>query len=391
MINYFRLYFLTKLKLPILHPKLAFIGLLLLWAFVQGAMLLRFGVQTPVDSELYLSDAKNLLIGQWPQGRSIWYVSYSSFLAFVFLLGGSNSTVILLQVFLSGVAALCLYKISVKVSGRANVAFLTVFFYLSWLKIHEWNTILYTESLFTSCSIICFALLMKSKYPWQFGFAFVLTLFTFFVRPTGFAFLIGLIAYLVFLVKSKIDKRLFVSTIVLVTVAIFLLACYMLEGADLIDSYARGEVIYPNISVGLEIPSDLVIPTKDAPAFARMFMFAFDNPVYFAKLSFYKMILFIGNVKPYFSPIHNTIIVLILYPIYIFAIIGYFRFGKTQFEKYFIAGYVASLAFTVSLTSENWDGRFLMPVLPFIFLLASHGIITSFERVNKSKPINLPV
>jgi hypothetical protein len=96
-------------------------------------------------------------------------------------------------------------------------------------------------------------------------------------------------------------------------------------------------------------------------------------------------------VKPYFSPIHNTIIVLILYPVYIFAIIGYFRFGKTQFEKYFIAGYVASLVFTVSLTSENWDGRFLMPVLPFIFLLASHGIITSFERVNKSKPINLPV
>ncbi len=390
MIN-FRLYFSTKLKLPILNPKLAFIGLLLLWAFVQGAMLLRFGVQTPVDSELYLSDAKNLLVGQWPQGRSIWYVSYSSFLAFVFLLGGSNSTVILLQVFLSGVAALCLYKISVMVSGRANVAFLTVFFYLSWLKIHEWNTILYTESLFTSCSIICLALLMRSKHYWQYVFVFVLTLFTFFVRPTGFAFLIGLIFYLVFLVKNKMDKRLFVSTMVVVTAAIILLACYMLEGADLIDSYVRGEVIYPNISAGLEIPADLVIPTKDAPAFARMFMFAFDNPVYFAKLSFYKLILFIGNVKPYFSPIHNAIIVLILHPVYIFSIIGYFRFSKTQFEKYFIAGYVASLAFTVSLTSENWDGRFLIPVLPFIFLLASHGIITSFERVNKSKPINLPV
>jgi hypothetical protein len=390
MIN-FRLYFSRKLKLPILNPKLAFIGLLLLWAFVQGAMLLRLGVQTPVDSELYLSDAKNLLAGQWPKGRGIWYVSYSSFLAFVFLVSGSNSTIILLQVLLSGVAALCLYKISVMVSGRANVAFLTVFFYLSWLKIHEWNTILYTESLFTSCSIICFALLMKSKYAWQYGFAFVLTLFTFFVRPTGFAFLIGLIAYLVFLIKSKIDKRLFVSTFVVVTAATFLLACYMLEGADLIDSYARGEVIYPNISVGLEIPADLVIPTKDAPAFSRMFMFAFDNPVYFAKLSFYKMILFIGNVKPYFSPIHNTIIVLILYPIYIFAIIGYFRFGKTQFEKYFIVGYVASLAFTVSLTSENWDGRFLVPVLPFIFLLASHGIITTFERLNKPKPPKLQV
>jgi hypothetical protein len=186
------------------------------------------------------------------------------------------------------------------------------------------------------------------------------------------------------------DKRLFVSTIVVVTAAIFLLACYMLEGADLIDSYARGEVIYPNISVGLEIPADLVIPAKDAPAFARMFMFAFDNPVYFAKLSFYKMILFIGNVKPYFSPIHNAIIVLILYPVYIFSIIGFFRFTKTQFEKYFIVGYVASLAFTVSLTSENWDGRFLVPVLPFIFLLASHGIITTFEHLNKPKTIKLP-
>ncbi|MCA6404672.1 MAG: hypothetical protein IM594_03590 [Cytophagales bacterium] len=187
------------------------------------------------------------------------------------------------------------------------------------------------------------------------------------------------------------DKRLLVSTIVVVSVAIFLLGCYMLEGGDLIDSYARGEVIYPNISIGLEIPADLIIPPKNEPAFARLFTFAFDNPVYFAKLSFYKLILFIGNVKPYFSPIHNSIIVLILYPIYIFAIIGYFRFGKTQYEKYFILGYVASLALTISLTSENWDGRFLVPVLPFIFLLASHGFITTFERLNKPKPIKLPV
>jgi len=389
MIN-FRLYFSKKLKLPIINPKLAFIGLLLLWAFVQAAMFLRLGVQTPVDSELYLSDAKNLLAGQWPQGRGMWYLSYSSFLAFVFLLGGSNSTIILLQVLLSGVAALCLYKISVLVTGSASEAFLTVFFYLSWLKIHEWNTILYTESLFTSCSIICLALLMRSKHYWQYVVVFVLTLFTFFVRPTGFAFLIGLIFYLVFLVKNKMDKRLLVSTIVVVSVAIFLLGCYMLEEADLIDSYARGEVIYPNISVGLEIPADLIIPTKNAPAFARLFAFAFDNPVYFAKLSFYKLILFIGNVKPYFSPIHNSIIVFILYPIYIFAIIGYYRFGKTQYEKYFIIGYVASLALTISLTSENWDGRFLVPVLPFIFLLASHGFITTFDRLNKPKPIKLP-
>lgn len=84
-------------------------SLLLLWFLIQIILFIKFGVRTSVDSELYIADAMNLLDGKLPEGRSIWYVSYSSFLALIFFMGGNNTVVILIQIVLSGLATYCLY------------------------------------------------------------------------------------------------------------------------------------------------------------------------------------------------------------------------------------------------------------------------------------------
>lgn len=356
-----------------------FIFCLLLWLLIQAVLFLKFGARTSVDSELYLADAMNLLNGQLPEGRSIWYVSYSTFLAFTFFCGGDNMVVVLVQIALSGVAAYCLYQLAIEIFNKREVAILTVLFYLLWIKIHEWNTFLYTESLFTSCSIISFAVLMKSKNAWHYLLAALLILFTFFIRPTGFALVIGLLCYGLFSLRKEYLKRV-IPLGFIGAIGVLVLLVGMLESFTLIESYAKAEIIYPNITLGMEAPSDLYIPGADHSTLVRLFLFAVYNPIYFLKLFSLKLFLFLGNVKPYFSVLHNTVIVLILYPLYFLAIKGFLKFPAHRKEKYFVIGFVIAQALTVSLTSENWDGRFLVPLLPFVFLLAASGVVLAFKK-----------
>jgi hypothetical protein len=366
----------------IISNRTLFVSLFLLWLFIQTALFLKFGARTSVDSELYLTDATHLLRGQLPEGRSIWYISYSAFLALTFFCGGNNSVVIFVQILLSGVATFCLYQIAMEVYGKRNVAILAVLFYLLWIKIHEWNTFLYTESLFTSCSIISFAVLMKSKLTWHYVVAGLLFLFTFFIRPTGFALVIGLLCYgLSSLKKENLKRVIPLGFIGAIGVVVLLIG--MLESFTLIESYSKAEIIYPNITLGIEVPLDLYIPDADHSTLVRVFLFAFYNPVYFLKLFFLKLFLFLGNVKPYFSALHNTAIVLILYPLYFFAVKGFLKFPAHRKEKYFVAGFVIAQTMTVALTSENWDGRFLVPLLPFVFLLAANGIALAFKKTGE--------
>jgi hypothetical protein len=132
--------------------------------------------------------------------------------------------------------------------------------------------------------------------------------------------------------------------------------------------------------LGMEAPSDLYIPDATHSTLVSVFLFASYNPVYFLKLFFLKLFLFLGNVKPYFSVLHNTVIVLILYPLYFFSVKGFLKFPSHRKEKYFVAGFVIAQALTVALTSENWDGRFLVPLLPFVFLLAADGAALVFKK-----------
>jgi Dolichyl-phosphate-mannose-protein mannosyltransferase len=370
----------TNSILPFLPSDRALYAFLfLVWLLVQSAFFIKYGARTSVDSQLYLTDATNLLAGKWPEGRSIWYISYSAFLAFIFFFGGNNEVVVFVQIALSGVAIFFLYRLAMEIFAERNVAILSVLFYLLWFKIHEWNTFLYTESVFTSCSIISFAVLVKSKSLLQYLGAFLLIIFTFFIRPTGFAFLIGLGCYGFFSLSHRNLRNAIWIVSFLLVIGMVLLS-KMLTDYTLIESYDKGEIIYPNMTLGIEVPTELTIPSQDKPTMMRVFLFGINNPLYFFKLFSLKLFLFLGNIKPYFSPLHNALIVMILYPLYFFAIRAFMEFPALRKEKYFIAGFVIAQSLTVALTSENWDGRFLIPLLPFVFLLSASGIVLVFKK-----------
>jgi len=147
-----------------------------------------------------------------------------------------------------------------------------------------------------------------------------------------------------------------------------------------IESYSKAELIYPNISLGLQLPVDLIIPSDEHAPLTCLLMFMYSNPVYFLKITSLKLLLFLGNIKPYFSRAHNALIIGFLFPLYFFALKGFQYFMAHRKEHYFMAGFIIMQTAIVSLTSENWDGRFLIPVLPFVFMLSAVGINRWLQR-----------
>jgi hypothetical protein len=209
---------------------------------------------------------------------------------------------------------------------------------------------------------------------------FAVIVFTFFIRPSGFAFLIGVAVYLIQSLPDNIFKKTFIPlSIMLVIICLFLLNKMMVT-FPLLDSYVKGEIIYPDINFGINVPQRLFIPSEDHSPLIRLILFLLGNPLYCLKLFVIKLLFFFGNVKPYFSWFHNILIVATLYPLYFFSIKGFRKLPTANKEKYFILTYVVVQGITVALTSENWDGRFLIPILPFIFILSAGGIIAVIRK-----------
>jgi hypothetical protein len=354
--------------------------ILFIWAVVQTIIYFKHGVQLSVDSHLYLKDAELLKSGSIQEGRSLWYLSYSFFLYNIFQLGGTVKTVVILQVLISGFSTYCVYLSAKKIFDNVEAAMLAALLHTCWLPLQEWNTFIYTESLFTSCGIFIFTALQYLTKPWHFLALILLFCFTFLLRPNGFALAVALIGYCLVVLSKKIPKWIYITIIMLSVTGVFFLLNRMLASFELIESYAKAEIIYPNLSLSMKAPSDLVIPPHHLDPLLRIIFFATENPVYFLKITNVKLVLFLANIKPYFSIYHNILIVLLLYPTYYYAFKAFRSLQHFASEKTFVALFIGTQIITVSLTTENWDGRFLIPLLPFIFILASQSYTSLINK-----------
>lgn len=96
--------------------------------------------------------------------------------------------------FISGFCAIFLYALTRSLSNEF-AAFVGVVLYVSWLPMHQWNTLIYTESLFTNSVVISITLIHFSKPKLHDLTAVVLVLFPTFSRPKGVGFIIHVLAY----------------------------------------------------------------------------------------------------------------------------------------------------------------------------------------------------
>jgi len=355
--------------------------LLASWATVNLVIYKTIGTRIVVDSARYLDYANEILErGIFFQEHNFWYLSYALYLSFIKFLHFGINGALAGQVLLSGVAVICIYQTGTLLYTRVAGLWAS-FSFIVWAYISQWNFYILCESLFISFTAISFYLIVRFHKINKGALltAFIL-LFTMFIKPPGVWLAFAGIASMLFKYGRNFLSSVYGVKIIVALLGLFclLLINAMLGTFKLIDTYSTGNLVFlaSNIKVASQLtvspPRDLFIPKSEHAVLIQMGEFIFSNPTFFTKLFFGKLFLFVVHVKPYYSWLHNCWIAVTIYPSYYLGSIG-LQVIKNKPVAIFTFSFMALNALTVGSTIEDWDGRFLMPLLPVIFVIAGCG------------------
>ena len=216
--------------------------------------------------------------------------------------------------------------------------------------------------------------LEKSKLQKISGILLLCVLVT--TRPTGILIVpvLGLLVMNDFYTKQR-AAAITIGAIVML-VFIVMLNFEMKSGSsfDFVKPLTQNFVI---CDVPLNSDSSITPATNDGQltGLTDLFSYIINNPGSFSKMAALKFISFWGMVRPHYTMLHNTAFAAFFYPLYIFAFFGFTQLAKRsrRFTLY-VAGLLIVFTLSVMFTCDDWNNRFIMPVLPFVILLAAGGL-----------------
>lgn len=376
------------------HPAL----LLGLWLLVQAAFLLRFhGPHYANDSELYLDYATRLAqqgyfpvekgaatianngLNDFQYVHSQRYILYPWFQSVWLRLHAGWWGIVLGQIALSGLAALALHRAVRRLAGgRRGAAALATGLFMLWPDVQQFNCYLLTESVFISLSVLSFWAFVRVRHGgWRawlvLGLLLVLTALA---RPNGFvvAGAVGLAGLAMLYVKRRRLFWLAAGGAVLASPLAVWWLNQKLVSYFIVETYLRGELMFATPVWAVHPSAPLVVPPAGIGQMSRVLHFAAHNPGFLAQLMLGKLLVFFSSIKPYYSLGHRLMSVLVLWPLYYLAVRGAGRARVWLPARVFLAGVPLLQAAVVMLTVDDYDVRFLAPVLPFVFALAALAV-----------------
>lgn len=98
------------------------------------------------------------------------------------------------------------------------------------------------------------------------------------------------------------------------------------------------------------------------------------NKLHFLKLMMLKLYSFFKLSRPFYSLVHNLLLLVFAIPIYFFGINGLFHL-RTEYRNFFLflLSFLILYPLGATLQCDDWHSRFTMVVIPAIILLAVHN------------------
>ena len=371
--------------------------LLGLWLLVQTTFLLRYhGPHYANDSARYLDYATNLAehgyyklapgaapttianngLNNFQYEHNQRYILYPWFQSVWLRLHMGWWGIVAGQLAISGLAALALYQaVRDLADRRRGAAALATALFILWPDVQQFNCYLLTESLFISLSVLSFwAFVRVRSGSWEaWAMLALLLLLTALVRPNGFvvAGAVGLAGLAtLFNRRRRVFWLVAGGAVLMAPLGVWWLN-HQLVSFLIVETYVRGELMFATPVWAIHPSAPLILPPAGLGQMSRVLYFAAHNPVFLAKLMGGKLLVFFSSIKPYYSPVHRLMSMLVLWPLYYLATRGARRGAAWLPARAFLVGVPLLQAAVVMLTVDDYDVRFLAPVLPFVFVLAA--------------------
>lgn len=358
--------------------------LLLGWLIVNYVLYVHLGLKVVNDSARYLEYAGSLRKGFSFDPHNFWYFTYVLFIYLIKFISANNFVIIIAQCALSLIGTAALYRTSLNLFNDRKSALITALLYICFTEIQAWNFYVLPESLYASLLCITFYLISRAKDGiFQYIPEILAVLIAFLTKPSGISILLAYIFYTGFKNRSTIETR--YRTIVVISafaITTYFLINRMLHTFILIENYQKGEIVYgittlpnyPFYDQLILLPAEtLYIPDVQAAPLIRLSSFIIHNPLFFTKLFLIKVFYNVMNVRPYWSYWHNIFSASFLCIVYYFFVRGLKLMKETPFGL-LLGSYIGIQLIILGLTTVDWDGRFLVPLLPVIFLISGRSI-----------------
>ena len=94
-----------------------------------------------------------------------------------------------------------------------------------------------------------------------------------------------------------------------------------------------------------------------------------------------KVFFFLLHIRPYWSLEHNIFNLVILIPMYYYSFRYLISNSISKEIRVFSIFFFLTHILSIGITTVDWDGRFLMPLLPMIFILGSSEIWKDLTKI----------
>ena len=368
-----------------IHSRYALVPLYISWASWQAFTFLHYGVSPGGDTVRYVNAAHRIQDGLLPTGKALSYLSYDYFVALIFMLGENLLFVAIAQVLVSGIALYGLFRIGEILFSR-TVGWLAGLLYAAYPEFAYWNSVIYTDAFYTSVLIIAVWRILFSKTAPQFIFAIALVLIAGLARPHGLGFLSVMILYgFCNLVRGKQYLILAITSAVLLfsTPVLWQALGTMSAYETLVRHYQDGTVIWGYAEADIPVDSEQSdFSSSYSHPMVNLAAYVLEYPARVSQLAAHKLGYFFSHMRPYYANYHNLLSVVYLFPCYLFAVLGaYIARPSIPCSRSLLLGIPFAQTVIVSASFADWDGRHVIPILPWIFLLAASGLMSMVKHI----------
>jgi len=365
------------------------IGVIGSWMLINILLYFYMGFKYAIDTLRFDEEATTWLRGHFEFSYHFWYAGYIAILALSKLIFGSIYCSIFLQCALSLIAVISFFNALERIFKNTNIAFFSTLPVILYYPIQIWNMCLLTESIYISLILLfiwAYSLLNKKKWFYLISIAVAASI----TRPNGGILIITLIILYIYdqwTTNRQFAKRLLGASILICIPCLILFLQYSTDVylQFLMQSFNKGEIICGY--------SGWIVPVNSINAesihnnsISQVLTLMLKYPLEYIQLACYRFLALWSDIRPYYSFSHNLYIIVSLSLLYIFAGIGLIRYAKKYSDLFMLTiSYCVFNSLIIMITYADWDGRFLAPLLPVVFIWSGLGIYSFLRYFKKIK------
>jgi hypothetical protein len=346
--------------------------ILLVWTTMQFLLFKRYGLTLEGESIKYFREAENFLYQGTFSSPKYWFYSTYIFIHIFFrLIGFETIGVYLFQSLLNLAGILLFYKALTKLTRHSWLPFISCLYLCTLFPLQQFNTYLYTESLFISLSTCWIAAIIFSENNYRKTLPVILlSALLLFTRPTGIYFcVITLIWFVLIFFK---ERRFLPAGILLIAGSLVTLFVVnkMMQGGGELDFWLPFEE--KHILCGVPT-GNLPVEKQNYQGIGIFFDVFQQQPKAMFQLMLQRAASFWSTTRDFYSADHNILHMLWFYPLFLGSLIS-LRFVRKNILVQIVLMSAILFTFSVMLTCDDWMNRFILPLIPLLIVTTVIGL-----------------